>query len=78
MKPETEILLKLTEVPYTNYNEVLPKIKQQLGTDGATVFEKILGEELPHATARRAFQTAIKIACGETNVPREYTGKRKE
>ena len=71
MKPETENLLKLTECPYDEFNQILPQIKAKLGSK-SVVFEKVLGEELPLTTARRAYVTAIKVANGEPDVPREF------
>lgn len=35
-------------------------------------FERVLGEELPLTTARRAYRAAIKLAMGEENVYREW------
>jgi hypothetical protein len=70
MKPETQSILTLTEKSYDEYNAILPLIKQQLG-DRTPVFESILVEELPLTTCRRAYRTAIMVACGENRVYRE-------
>lgn len=68
-------LLALTEKPYEEYNELLENIKTQLETpQRVALFEKTLAEELPLTTARRAYKTAIRVACGEKDVPREFHG----
>jgi hypothetical protein len=70
--PLTVELLKLTEQPYDNYNDVLAQIKTKLLLDvQVRTFEQVLTEELPLTTARRAFRTAIRIAMGEQDVYRE-------
>ena len=72
MKPLTVSLLALTEQPYDNYNTILPQIKEKLrasdivGEQRVQTFERTLSEELPLTTGRRAFQTAICSAMGET------------
>jgi hypothetical protein len=71
MKPETQSILSLTEASYDKYNAILPVIKQKLGRDRAPVFETTLVEELPLTTCRRAYRTAIMVACGESKVYRE-------
>jgi hypothetical protein len=71
MKPETQSILSLTEKPYDEYNAILPVIKQKLGHDRTPVFETTLVEELPLTTCRRAYRTAIMVACGEPKVYRE-------
>jgi hypothetical protein len=70
MKQETESLLELTDKSYDEYNSILPVIKQRLGSK-AEVFNKVLAEELPLTTARRAYRTAIMVAAGEPKVYRE-------
>lgn len=73
MHPTTKQLLALTELPYDKYNEILPRIKEVLGEpERVEAFERILGEELPLTTARRAYRSAIKIAMGEEDVYREW------
>jgi len=73
MHPDTIAMLKLTEQPYDNYNDILPKIKEILNEpDRIEAFEKVLEEELPLTTARRAYRSAIKVAMGEDNVYREW------
>jgi hypothetical protein len=68
-------LLTLTEKPYEDYNELLGEIKLQLETEErVSLFEKTLAEELPLTTARRAYQTAIRVALGVKDVYREYHG----
>lgn len=71
MKPETQSILSLTEKPYDEFNATLPVIKQKLGHDRAPVFVSTLVEELPFTTCRRAYRTAIMVACGEPKVYRE-------
>jgi hypothetical protein len=71
MKPKTQSILSLTEKPYDEYNAILPVIKQKLGRVRAPVFETTLVEELPLTTCRRAYRTAIMVACGESKVYRE-------
>jgi hypothetical protein len=71
MKPETQSILSLTEKPYDEYNAILPVIKQKLGHDRTPIFETVLVEELPLTTCRRAYRTAIMVACGESKVYRE-------
>lgn len=58
-------LLALTEQPYDNYNAILPEIKANLDDDQRDAFERVLGQELPLTTARRAYRTAVKVALGE-------------
>lgn len=71
MKPLCSRLVALTEQPYDNYNTILPEIKEGLltadyvGEQRVETFERVLREELPLTTARRAFRTAICIALGE-------------
>jgi hypothetical protein len=77
MHPITEQLLALTEQPYDNYNHILKEIKEILGSfdnlpERVEAFEITLKEELPLTTARRAYRTAIRLAMGEENVPREW------
>ena len=71
LKPETLSLLALTEKPYDEYNVVLPQIKKSLGSERTEIFVQTLTEELPLTTARRAYRTAIQVACGEPKVYRE-------
>jgi len=80
MKPDTQKLLLLTNCSYDEYNKVLPEIKKRLlgmlaGTDRVKTFEKVLEEELPLTTARRAYRTAILVAMGEEKVYREFQTK---
>ena len=83
-KPETAALLLLTEHPYEDYNTILLEIKEKLEKSGSRnylrvlVFDKVLQEELPLTTLRRACQTAIRVAMGEENVPREFKQKKKK
>lgn len=73
MDAVTKQLLALTEQPYDNYNVILPQIKEILSEpERVEAFERVLGEELPLTTARRAFRSAIKIAMGEEKVYREW------
>jgi len=73
MHETTEYLLSLTEQPYDNYNAILKEIKELLeDPDRIEAFERILLEELPLTTARRAYRSAIQIAMGEDNVYREW------
>lgn len=73
MHATTRQLLELTEQPYDNYNSILQEIKGVLDEpERIEAFERILIEELPLTTARRAYRTAIKIAMGEENVYREW------
>jgi hypothetical protein len=73
MHPTTKQLLALADQPYENYNANLPKIKEILAEpDRIEAFERVLLEELPLTTARRAYRSAIKIAMGEENVYREW------
>jgi hypothetical protein len=73
MHQTTEYLLKLTEQPYDNYNTILKEIKEILAEpDRIDAFERILIEELPLTTARRAYRSAIQMAMGEENVYREW------
>ena len=84
MKPLAANLIALTEQPYYNYNTILPRIKKSIldsdmvGDQRLETFERVLSEEMPFTTARRAYQTAIKLALGEEAV-REYrpTDQRK-
>lgn len=71
MKPETQSILTLTEKPYDEYNHILPIIKQKLGPARTPIFESTLTEELSLTTARRAYRTAIMVACEENRVYRE-------
>ena len=71
MNPETQSILSLTDTPYDNYNAILPIIKQRLGVERTSVFETVLGEELPLTTVRRAYRAAIMVAMGEPKVYRE-------
>jgi len=74
--PLTVELLKLTEKPYEEYNAVLTDIMTRLPFDAQVeTFQRVLTEELPWTTARRAFRTAIKVAMGEEKVYREYQPK---
>ena len=77
MKPETLSLIALSDKPYDEYNTVLPVIKARLGADRAAIFERVLAEELPLSTARRAYRTAIKVALGE-EVTREFEETQKK
>jgi hypothetical protein len=87
MKPQeavlstvTDALLAMTLCPYDEYNTILPQIKKQLALinkNGVATFEKTLFEELPLTTARRAYQTAIRVALGQDNVFREYVPPQK-
>ena len=77
MHQTTEYLLSLTAQPYDNYNAILKEIKEILGSqehaqERLDAFERILSEELPLTTARRAYASAIKVAMGEENVYREF------
>ena len=75
MQPLTSQLLALADQPYDGYNDVLAQIKGLLGRDEAVrTFERVLSEELPWTTARRAFRTACKVSAGEPNVLRECRG----
>ncbi len=69
-------LLALTEKPYEEYNAVLETIMTRLPLDvQVQTFQRVLGEELPLTTVRRAYRTAIRVAMGDENVPREYSPK---
>jgi hypothetical protein len=71
--PLTAELLALTEKSYDEYNTVLTDIMTRLPFDAQVqTFQRVLEEELPLTTARRAYRTAIKVALGEENVYREY------
>lgn len=73
MDAVTKQLLALIEQPYDTYNAILPKIKEMLSEpERIEAFERVLGEELPLTTARRAYRSAIKIAMGEQDVYREW------
>jgi len=73
MQPLTKKLLELTEQSYERYNAILLQIKELLETNERRgVFERVLGQELPLTTVRRAYRTAIKIAMGEPDVAREW------
>lgn len=72
MKNETIALLKLTEQPYDEYNHILPVIKSKMDDKQVATFERVLAEELPLTTARRAYRTAIKVALDEPKVLREH------
>ena len=71
MQSETLSILSLIDKPYDEFNAILPVIKQKLGRDRTTIFETTLTEELPFTTCRRAYRTAIMLACGEPKVYRE-------
>jgi len=74
--PLTAELLALTEKSYDEYNTVLTDVMTRLPFDAQVqTFQKVLGEELPLTTARRAYRTAIRVAMGEENVSREYQPK---
>jgi len=74
--PLVNELLALTERPYDEYNTVLTEITTRLPLDvQVRTFQRVLGEELSLTTARRAYRTAIRVAMGEENVPREYSPK---
>lgn len=69
--------MKLTDVPYDQYNAALAEIKDGLVEVDRNylrvlVFNRVLEEELPFTTARRAYRTAIRVAMGQKNVPREF------
>ncbi len=69
-------LLKLTERSYDEYNTVLTEIMTRLPLDvQVQTFQQVLGEELPLTTLRRAYCTAVRVAMGDENVPREYSPK---
>ncbi len=73
MHPDTVAMLKLTEQSYDNYNDILPKIKEILNEpERVEAFEKVLEQELPLTTARRAYRSAVKVAMGEDNAYREW------
>jgi hypothetical protein len=79
MHPLTEQLLRLTEQPYDNYNAILPQIKELLvDPERVEEFERVLGEELPLTTVRRAYRTAIRYAMGEQNAYREWRPETKK
>lgn len=78
MQPLTSRVLALADQPYDTYNDALRQIKGALGPDGTEAFERVLAEELPWTTARRAFRTACMVAAGEKDVPRECRGWRPE
>lgn len=69
--PKIEALLTLAEKPYAEYNATLPVIKAKIrtwdlvGDQRVETFERVLGEELPENTARRAYRIAILVALGE-------------
>jgi len=74
--PLTTELLALTEKSYDEYNTVLTDIMTRLPFDAQVeTFQRVLTEELPWTTARRAFRTAIRVAMGEEKVTREYQPK---
>jgi hypothetical protein len=74
--PLTAELLALAEKSYDEYNTVLTEIVTRLPLDvQVRTFQRVLGEELSLTTARRAYRTAIRVAMGEENVPREYSPK---
>ena len=76
MKLETQSILALTDnKTYDEYNAILPIIKQKLG-DRTPIFVSTLVEELPLTTCRRAYRTAIMVACGEDKVYREIVQQR--
>lgn|GEM_PF-4094841 len=59
-------LLTLTERPYEEYNAVLTEIMTRLPLDvQVETFQRVLGEELPFQTVRRAYRIAIRVAMGE-------------
>jgi len=71
--PLTAELLALTEKSYDEYNTVLTEIMTRLPLDvQVQTFQKVLGEELPLTTVRRAYRTAIRVAMGEEGIFREY------
>jgi len=73
MHPDTKRMLALVDQPYDNYNANLPKIKEILAEpERIEAFERVLAEELPLTTARRAYRSAVKIAMAEENVYREW------
>ena len=73
MHETTEYLLSLTDQPYENYNAILVEIKEILAEpERIEAFERVLTEELPLTTARRAYRSAIQIAMGEDEVYREW------
>jgi hypothetical protein len=77
MNTLTTELIAMTNVPYDGFNAILPLIKQKLGNRSHT-FEAVLVEELPLTTARRAYRTAIMVACGEDKVYREVEHQKPE
>jgi hypothetical protein len=73
MHPDTEELLRLADLPYSGYNYALQRIKEILAEpERIEAFERVLREELPLTTARRAYRSAIRIAMGERDVYREW------
>jgi len=73
MKALTVALLALADKPYGEYNAALKEIKGRLPLDvQVATFERVLAEELPLTTARRAYRTAIMVAMGEDDVHREH------
>lgn len=73
MNDLTEELLALTEQPYDKYNAILSEIKYLMTEpERVDTFERVLAQELPLTTARRAYRTAIRIAMGQQNVYREW------
>lgn len=73
MQSLTDALLELTEQPYEKYNSILKEIKYLLAEpERVEAFERVLEQELPLTTARRAYRTAIRIAMGQQNVYREW------
>lgn len=73
--PLTNELLALTEKSYDEYNTVLSEIMTRLPLDAQVqTFQKVLAEELPWQTARRAYRIAVRVAMGEV-VDREHFNK---
>jgi hypothetical protein len=69
----TASLLALVNKPYDEYNAVLTEIRTRLPLDvQLETFERVLGEELTCAPARRAYKTAILVAMGEDSAHREF------
>ena len=66
----------MTNRPYDEYNTVLTEIMTRLPFEAQVeTLQRVLTEELPYTTARRAFRTAIRVAMGEENVTREHQPK---
>jgi type III secretory pathway component EscV len=74
--PLTAELLALTEKSYDEYNTVLTEIMTRLPFEAQVqTFQRVLEEELPLTTARRAYRTAVRVAMGEEDIFREYQPK---